>query len=113
MDQTNRKGGKPMGDIEITVVSRKNIAIRLLYTIFFLIVFEILKTIIQVTVLFQYIYLFITTSYSRPVKGFSDRVTVYAYKVLRYITLNENTRPFPFADFPKEMDPPDPEASFK
>ena len=39
--------------------SRKKIAVRLLYTILFLIVFEIVKIIIQVSVIFQYVYLLI------------------------------------------------------
>jgi predicted membrane protein len=87
--------------------NRKQIAVRFLFTILFLIVFEILKTIIQLAVLFQYVYLFITKKQNEPVRNFSNKVTTYAYKVLRYLTLNENLKPFPFSDFPKEMDPPD------
>ena len=43
-------------------VVRKKIAIRFLFTLLFVVVFEILKTIIQLTILFQYIYLFIAQS---------------------------------------------------
>jgi predicted membrane protein len=93
--------------------SRKDIAIRLLFSIFFLIVFEILKTIIQVAVLFQYVYLLITKKHNEPVRTFSNKVTTYAYKVLRYLTLNENFKPFPFTEFPKEMNPPENEIHFK
>ncbi|MFO8083704.1 MAG: DUF4389 domain-containing protein [Desulfobacterales bacterium] len=84
--------------------NRKQIAIRFLFTVLFLIVFEIIKTIIQVTVLFQYVYLFITKKHNEPVRHFSNKVTTYAYKVLRYLTLNENLKPFPFTEFPKEME---------
>jgi predicted membrane protein len=93
--------------------SRKQIAIRFLFTILFLIVFEIVKTIIQVAVLFQYIYLFITKKHSEPVRNFSNKVTTYGYKVLRYLTLNENLKPFPFTEFPKEVDPPDSEIRYQ
>lgn len=92
--------------------SRKKIAIRLLYTIFFLIVFEILKIIIQVAVLFQYIYLFITKDFNKPIREFSNKVSVYAYRVMRYITLSENEKPFPFQDFPQEMEMPETEVLF-
>jgi len=102
-----------MDEIQTTVLPRKGIAIRLLYTFFFLIVFEILKIIVQVTVVFQYIYLFITRTYSEPLRRFSNKVSVYAYRVMRYVTLNENELPFPFSDFPKEADPPEPEAHFE
>lgn len=91
---------------------RKKIAIRLLYTVFFFIIFEILKIIIQVSVLFQYVYLFITKTYSEPVRNFTNKVSVYAYKVLRYVTLNENEKPYPFKDFPQEMESPEAEVFF-
>ncbi len=93
--------------------SRTKIAIRFLYTIFFLVVFEILKIIIQVSVIFQYVFLFITKTYNNPMRNFSNKVSVYAYKVMRYLTLNENREPFPFQDFPKEMDLPEREVFFK
>jgi hypothetical protein len=105
--------GKPMESIKTTILSRKKISIRLLYTVFFLIVFEILKIIVQVTVLFQYVYLFITKTYSNPVRRFSNKVSFYAYRVMRYVTLNENTLPFPFADFPEETDAPESEVRFE
>ena len=93
-------------------VSRKSILFRFLFTVFFVILLEILKIVIQLTVLFQYIYLFITTEYSDPVRRFSNKLIAYAYKIMRYITLAENERPFPFSDFPKEMDELEAEAVF-
>ena len=94
-------------------VLRKKIVIRLLYTIFFFINFEILKTIIQVSVLFQYVYLLISKTYSEPVRNFTNKVSVYAYKVLRYVTLNENNKPYPFQDFPQIMELPEAEVFFE
>jgi hypothetical protein len=93
--------------------SRKKIVIRLLYTILFFIIFEILKTIIQVSVLFQYVYLLISKTYSEPVRNFTNKVSVYAYKVLRYVTLNENNKPYPFQDFPQIMELPETEVFFE
>ena len=95
------------------IFPRKNIAFRLLYTILFLIIFEILKLIIQVAVLFQYVYLLISKTYSDPVRHFTNKVAVYAYKVLRYVTLNANTKPYPFQDFPREMELPAAEVYFE
>ena len=94
-------------------VLRKKIVIRLLYTILFFIIFEILKTIIQVSVLFQYVYLLISKTYSEPVRNFTNKVSVYAYKVLRYVTLNENNKPYPFQDFPQIMELPEAEVFFE
>jgi hypothetical protein len=102
-----------MSAMKTFFLDRKDIAIRLLYTIFFLIVFEILKLIIQVSVLFQYALLLLTRSHNEPVQRFSNKVLSYAYRVMRYVTLNENRRPFPFTDFPAEMEPTEAQIRFK
>ena len=94
-------------DIREMPVVRKKIAIRFLFTLLFVVVFEILKTIIQLTILFQYIYLFIAKKYSNRVRIFSNNVTIYAYRVMRYLCLNDNIRPFPFTDFPVVIEQPD------
>ena len=96
-----------------TGITRKQIGLRLLYTVLFLIVFEVLKLIIQVSVLFQYVYLLITKEYSKPLRAFSDRLAVYAFKVIRYVTLNENQRPFPFGEFPAEGEKSEEQVSFE
>lgn len=93
--------------------ARQDIAIRLLFTILFLIVFEILKVVIQITVVIQYIYLFVTTSHSEALRKFSNKVSFYAYKVMRYLTLNENMRPYPFTSFPENVEPSESEVTFK
>ena len=102
-----------MNDVVEYTVERKKIAIRLLYTLLFVVVLEILKLIIQVSVLFQYVYLFITKKQSEPVRMFSNKVISYAYRIMRYVCLAENQLPYPFGDFPKEIEPPEPTARFK
>jgi hypothetical protein len=91
---------------------RAKIGLRLLYTLLYLIILEVLKIVIQVTVLFQFVYLLITQKYSEPLKDFSNKVASYAYRIIRYTTLNENARPFPFNEFPKEFEKPDDEVDF-
>jgi|SaaInl8_200m_RNA_FD_contig_71_1015198_length_2335_multi_3_in_0_out_0_2 predicted membrane protein len=91
---------------------RKAIGIRLLYTILFFIVFEILKTVFYVIVFFQYIHLFISKKHNEPVRVFSNKVSTYAYRVMRYLSLNENARPFPFSNFPDEVENPDSSVTF-
>ncbi len=95
------------------LLARKDIAIRLLFTILFLIVFEILKMVIQITVVIQYLYLLITTTHNEALRKFSNKVSFYAYKVMRYLTLNENARPYPFTKFPENVEQPELEVTFK
>lgn len=89
-----------------SALSRKKIGIRLLYTLMYLLIFSIVNMLVQVTVLFQYVYLLLTQSYSRPLRNFSNKLAAYAYKIIRYVTLNDNVRPFPFEDFPEGMEKP-------
>lgn len=86
--------------------SRTQIGIRLLYTLFYLLVFELLKTTVQLCTLFQYGHLLLLRRANDPVRNFSNRVIAYAYQVMRFITLNGNERPFPFAELPPELEPP-------
>lgn len=102
-----------MNEIPDVRPSRAQIAVRFLYSLLYLIIFEILKVVIQVTVVFQFVYLLITRSHSEPLRAFSNKVATYAYRIIRYVTLNENVRPFPLAEFPQEEERPADTISFE
>lgn len=101
-----------MHNPEELTLSRKNILIRFLYTLLYFVVFEIIKLIVQVAVLFQYIFLLVTIDYNKPVRHISNKLATYTYDVIRYLTLNKNLRPFPFNDFPEPLEEPVDEVSF-
>jgi hypothetical protein len=87
--------------------SRKQVAIRLLYTLLYVAIFELVKTIVLLITLFEYFFLLITLQHHEPARTFANKVATYGYRVMRYLTLNENQRPFPFTDFPAEIELPD------
>jgi hypothetical protein len=89
------------------VASGKQIGIRLLYTILFLVILGIVMVIVKVTVVFQFIYFFSTRKPNESVRQFSNKISTYGYRIFRYITLNESQRPFPFTEFPPELEPPE------
>jgi hypothetical protein len=93
-------------------IPRGKIGIRLIFTLLFLVILSVMHFIIQVIALIQYVILLITRSYSEPLRSFSNRAAVYVYKIIRYITLNDNIRPFPFVEFPQEMENPEEPATF-
>ncbi len=93
-------------------VSNKQIGIRLLYTILFLVILGIVLVIVKVAVIFQFIYFFGTRKSNESVRQFSNKISTYGYRILRYITLNENQRPFPFTDLPPELEPSEEQISF-
>jgi hypothetical protein len=101
-----------MNDTPQPGITRKQIAIRLAYTIFFAIVLGLAKMVIVFITIAQFIYLLITLKHVEPARVFANRVIAYSYRLMRYMTLNENARPFPFQELPPEIDPPEAEISF-
>ena len=93
--------------------SRKSIAVRLLFSLLFFVIFELLKIIVMFSTLFQFIYLFLAGTYSQPLRRFCNKLSSYAYRVLRFVTLNDNSKPFPFAEFSREMDQPTEDVRFE
>ena len=47
-----------------------------------------------------------TLRHNEPAGSFANQVAAYGYRVMRYLTLNENHRPFPFSDFPAAIELP-------
>ncbi|MDO9071618.1 MAG: DUF4389 domain-containing protein [Deltaproteobacteria bacterium] len=101
-----------MPDEPQVTTSRKQVAIRLLYTLLYVAIFELVKTIVLLITLFEYFILLITLRPNEPARTFANKVATYGYRVMRYLTLNENQRPFPFSDFPAEIELPDEEVRF-
>jgi len=101
-----------MHDESQVTTSRKQVAIRLLYTLLYVAIFEVVKTIILLITLFEYFLLLVTLRHNEPARSFANQVAAYGYRVMRYLTLNENPRPFPFAEVPAELEPPEAQVSF-
>lgn len=96
-----------MNELPEGKIPRGKILVRFIFTIICLIVLYFVQFLIQIVTMLQYIILLITRNYSEPLRRFSNKAAAYAYRLIRYVTLNENARPFPFADFPAEMEPPE------
>lgn len=95
-----------------TEIERKDTAIRLVYTLFFVVVVRIVEVVLGVVVLFSLVFTLITKRPpSESIKRFANRTISYLYHVLRYATYNEISPPFPFAEFPYEVEPVAPESS--
>ncbi len=87
-------------------IERKETGIRVVLSVLFWVILEVVKTALGVLVLFQLIYTLITQKPpSDRVRGFANRALSYQYRLLRYLTYNEPGRPFPFSDFPPEVEP--------
>lgn len=88
------------------------IGIRLLYTTLFFLALGIIAAILKIAILFQFVVLFATKKHNEPVRNFCNQLSTYGYRLLRYITLNENQRPFPFTEYPDAMELPEKQVLF-
>ncbi|NOT55444.1 MAG: DUF4389 domain-containing protein [Deltaproteobacteria bacterium] len=93
----------------VTEIERKDTGIRLLFTLLFVFILHAVEIVLAVTVLFSLAVALIT---KRPpgerVRQFANRTLSYLYRIVRYLTYNDHQAPFPFADFPPEVEPPTP-----
>ena len=101
-----------MDNLSQVDIPRGKIGLRLLFTLLFLAILSIMHFVIQVLTVIQYVILLITRSYSEPLRSFSNKAAAYVYRLIRYATLNDNTRPFPFTDFPVELESPETPVKF-
>jgi len=98
-----------------TTADRGDILKRFMVTLVCMIFFEVTGMLIQLSVLFQYGFLLIAKKRSEPLRGFTNTLAQYGYRLMRYNTLNDNKRPFPFDRFPEDGDcePPVKQVQFK
>jgi hypothetical protein len=93
--------------VEEIQIERKETGIRILLSVLFWVIMEIVKTVLWLIVFFE---LALALINKRPpserVRGFANRALSYHYRILRYLTYNESDWPFPFSDFPPEVEPP-------
>ncbi len=101
------EGGFREDDIqEVAKIPRADTGIRILLTILFAVVANVLKTVTIVIVLFELLWALITRrAPSVRVRDFANRVIAYYYRLNRYLTYNEATVPFPFSPFPPALEP--------
>ena len=95
-------------------IERGVTGIRILFTLLFLLIARLLQALLLLLIVFELIYTLITR---RPpgerVRQFGNRVITYYYRVGRYLTYNEAAPPFPFTDFPPEVEQPEPYAALE
>jgi hypothetical protein len=91
---------------DTTQIERKETGMRILLNALFVVIWHVAETVLGVIILFQLAFAFITKrAPGEHVKRFANRVLSSLYHILRYLTYHELKPPFPFADFPPELEP--------
>ncbi len=93
-------------EIEEGPIERGETGIRMLYSLVFFVIVNVLETVLVTIVLFQLLYTLVTKAPpADSVRRFANRAIAYFYRTARYLTYNADQPPFPFSEFPAEVDP--------
>ena len=86
-------------------IQRRDTGFRIGLTVLFVLVSEVLRSLLGLIILFELIVALIT---KRPpsarVRELANRIVAYSYRIGRYLTYNESRVPFPFAEFPDAIE---------
>ena len=83
-------------------LTSKDIWIRLLYMLFFTIAYAVTETIVTLVVIFQFFAILFTSHANEPLLRLGNNLGIYIRQILRFVTFNTESRPFPFSDWPDE-----------
>jgi len=87
-------------------VDRKETAVRILITLLFFLIIRVIEMVLGAVIIFELIYSLITgNAPGERIRKFANQTTTYLYRILRYLSYNDPEQPFPFSDFPAEMEP--------
>ncbi len=96
-------------ELEGIEIERKDTGVRVVLSLLYWIILEVVKMVVAVLVIFELLYTLITKKPpSEGVRTFANRALSYQYRMLRYLTFNEPHRPFPLSEFPPEVEPSGP-----
>ena len=77
-----------------------NVWIRLLYMLLFWIIYCVAEVVLGAVVVFQFLFVLFSGNRNEKLLGFGGQLSTFIYQVLRFLTFNSETRPYPFADWP-------------
>jgi hypothetical protein len=89
-------------------IERKETGIRIVLTVLFVLILRAVEVVLGVIILFQLAFALITKrAPGEQVTRLANRVIAYVTQILRYLTYQDDQKPFPFADFPADTGPVD------
>jgi hypothetical protein len=93
-------------ETESALIGRKATGIRFLFTLLFYLIAQVVEAVLLAVILFELLYTLVTESPPPDrVREFANRAVAYFYRIGRYLTYNDAEPPFPFDEFPPELEP--------
>lgn len=93
-------------EIEDHIKSRET-WLRLLFMIVFVVLYCISRFVVGAVVVLLFFWVLFTGEVNERLRSFGQSLAAYTYQVVRYLTYNTDSRPFPFDDWPSGSAPPD------
>lgn len=88
---------------EATKDNNPEIFSRIFYTILFLLVGWVTLWVFCFVVLIQFGFLLITGQINTNLKGFNKEVGLFLFDLIKYLSFQTNEKPFPFRDWPYDV----------
>lgn len=86
-------------------LDRGETGVRILYAIVFYVIANITQGVLTVIILFQLGFALITQREPGPeIRRFANQTISYLVRIGRFLSYNDATPPFPFREFPAELD---------
>lgn len=81
--------------------------LRLLFMIVFVFLYGLSRIVVLAVVVLQFFWVLFTGETNDKLKTFGQSLATYTYQLVRYLTYNSESRPFPFDDdWPSPVAPP-------
>ena len=81
--------------------------LRLVFMIAIVLLYGLSRFVVGAVVVLQFLWLLFTGEPNARLTSLGQSLATYTYQIVRYLTLNTETRPFPFdADWPSPAQPP-------
>ncbi len=88
-------------------IERTDTGLRILYSLLFWLIAGVLRAVLGLLIVFDLLYTLVTGQLPpERVREFGNRIIAYFYRIGRYLTYNESALPFPFAEFPADIEAP-------
>jgi hypothetical protein len=75
---------------------------RLLFMALFTVLYGLAKAVLTVVVIVQFIVIFTTGSANNQLLKLGSALSIYAYQIIRYLTFNSDSQPFPLSEWPQD-----------
>lgn len=96
-DDTYSGNRREPGDFEEHIKSRTT-WLRLLFMLILLFLYGVSRVVVGAVVLLQFLWVLFTGETNERLKGLGQSLATYTYQIIRYLTYNTDSRPFPFDD---------------